>query len=74
MLALVLVNINVHTKFEVPMFSHSKDVIAYSRHVCQGWFVIRMLGFALHAKFEVSNFTHYKDIKGNTKCTKSDGL
>jgi len=27
MTTLVLININVHTKFEMPSFTHSKDII-----------------------------------------------
>jgi len=71
--------INMHTKFQVPIFIRSKDgtrAIKFKKvtlrwpSLFRGWFVIRGPGLVMYTKFEVHIFTRYGDRKGDAKCRK----
>jgi len=73
--ARVLINVNVHIKFEVLSFTHSKDTIGPQNSQTglvtlttplSGWFNIRGLAVAtvnLQTKFQACISTSYEDIK-----------
>jgi len=64
--ALVLLCINQHRKFEVPLTTPLSGMICRPRS--------RTCTINLPIKFEVSISTHYEDTKIDTKCGKWGGL
>jgi len=84
----VLIKINLQTKFEVSSFIRSQDVtlVPKCRNMARDpdhadfrddYGIIVKLGFPvviLHNKFEVHICTLYEQVKGGTKCRKLGGL
>jgi len=77
--SIALLCINQHTKFEVPSFTVSKDMIGTKflkktshdpEHALSGWFVILKLGYdrvCLCTKLDDSSFSRSRDIIGGPK-------